>query len=155
MGEKLKSFEKLFWKKASERIEKGEKFLGVFSRKFIKDLEHLIGTDLGSKAGKEGMGRKRRPFIARYEHKECRYFTAFLTTKPYSRIFVNLDPCGKKERGLCTGLESNCFVLKDRKRGQALLYGIPKERFEEFEFELCGFCHNMDVLERLKLEVID
>lgn len=143
--EKLKSFEELFQREANHRIKLGDKFLGIFPKKALEELEELLGTDLGIR--KE---RKMRPFIGFYRDAKKRYCLVFLSTKNYSGFFVDLKFCSRKTKGKCGVLEPVSFVLKDRTRKKALAYSIPESRFEELYFELCGFCENMEWLEELE-----
>lgn len=143
--EKLSSFEELFQKKLGGEkglVSSGEKFLGVFSVDVIQELERLLHTDLGVYRG-----RSRRPFIGKAE-KEF-YVIIFLTTKTYSRRMVDLNLCNNRGKGACKNLEINCFVLKDRYRDEVHAYAVHRDRFENFNFQFCGVCRDLEFLDKL------
>ncbi len=146
--EKLKSFAELFEKKVGGEkglIASGERFLGVFSYKILPELERYLRTDLGTYRG-----RFKRPFICRKE--EDFYTVIFLTTKPYSKRMVNLELCNRGDKPACRNLEINCFVLRDRNRGEVLAYVVPEYRLKEFEFDFCGSCRDLEFLDSLRRE---
>lgn len=147
---KLKSFEELFQKKLGGEkglINSGEKFLGVFLKDTLKKLEELLRTDLGSY-----QGRNKRPFICKFEQKDNVYVIIFLTTKTYSKKRVELKFCNIGRKDICRNLEYECFVLRDRNRNDVLAYAVSKDRFENFTFEFCGTCKNLEHLDSLRRE---
>lgn len=127
-------------------MKEGEKFLGVFYGKdLLLKLEWLLRTDLGVYKN-----RWKRPFIGKYE--KGYYLLLFLTTKPYSRFGIDLSVCDRGEEGPCKNLDINCFPLRDRNRGEVLVYAVHEERFKNFSFVYCGFCRDLDLIDRLKRE---
>src|SRR5690606_24387699 len=103
---RLKSFEELFKRLIAEQ---GDKFLGIFDKKALQELEKS-GKHLGSQ-------KSWRPFIGKLEGEV--YKLVFLSSQHYSKLFVPLHMCNTN-KGLCQKLKSECFAFQDKEEGRVL-----------------------------------
>lgn len=127
-------------------MKEREKFLGIFSGKdLLLKLEWLLRTDLGVYKN-----RWNRPFIGKYE--KGYYLLLFLTTRSYSKFVIDLKVCDRGGESICKSLEAKCFPLRDRNRGEVLVYAVHEERFRNFSFLFCGLCEDLELMDRLRRE---